>query len=93
MSNIPNVVDTMNIIERENMNKQLFEVKYEGKYVDFYPYKSYVNNTIPILIYDNMSDNVFGKIIIEDKNNKIITKTTIYKTFNKKDVRIKSYKA
>lgn len=91
MSNIPNVVDTINIIESENMiiNKQEFEVKYEGKYVDFYPFKLRVNKIIPITRYDNIPDNVFGKIIIDDKSNKFITKTTIYKSFNKKYVRVK----
>lgn len=74
----------------ENVNKQLFEVKYEGKYVDFYPYKSRINNITPILTYDSIPDSVFGKIIIEDTNNKQIIKTTIYKTFSKKYVRVKT---
>ena len=103
MSNIINIVHTIKMIDAEKSNSHediihinneyhrphqthidLFEIKYEGKYVDFYPYKSsYVKNTIPISIYDNIPEKVFGKLIIKQSS------ITLYKTVDKKDIRIK----
>jgi hypothetical protein len=85
-----NVTETnANIIEREidrkyqQIKPQEFEVRYNGKYFDFYPYTSCINNVKPINSYDLIPSLVFGKIIIKETN------TTIYMTFKKKDVRMK----
>jgi hypoxanthine-guanine phosphoribosyltransferase len=123
MSNIMNVVETLNIIEKEktkdNMNiinikfesdmtiptilsirtgcniaslsslVQEFEVKHEGKYLSFYPYRSSMNSTNPILTFDKIPEKVFGKILIHDLN----TITMLYKTVKKKYIRIKCSKS
>lgn len=123
MSNIMNVVETLNIIEKEktkdNMNiinikfesdmtiptilsirtgcnisslsslVQEFEVKHEGKYLSFYPYRSSMNSTKPILTFDKIPEKVFGKILIHDLN----TITMLYKTVKKKYIRIKCSKS
>ncbi len=63
---------------------QTFEIKYEGKYIDFKAYKSSCfNSASPIYMYDKIPEKVFGSIMIKDTN------TTIYSTFKKKYVRIK----
>jgi len=63
---------------------QTFEIKYEGKYIDFKAYSSScLNRVSPIYIYDKIPEKVFGSIMIKETN------TTIYSTFKKKYVRIK----
>jgi len=70
---------------------QSFQVKYEGTYVDFIPYKSsYSLSLIPIAIskYEQIPDKVFGKIEIKDY--KTNTNTVIYRSFKKKYIKIKN---
>jgi len=66
-----------------NEKCQEFEVIYNGKYLDFYPYTYRIHNMKEICSYDLIPTNVFGKILIKEKN------TTIYMTFKKKNVRVK----
>ena len=78
--------DTASIEDKIYINEE-FQVKYEGKYVDFIPYKtSFRLIKVPICRYENIPDKVFGKIEIYDKYNSV---TSIYKTFKKKYVKIK----
>lgn len=65
---------------------QKFQVKYNGKYVDFIPYKNVYNltNSKQIDCYENIPENAFGKIKIKDDN----TITEIYMTFKKKNIKI-----
>ena len=67
---------------------QTFQVKHEGKYVDFIPYKTSFMVLSPIVItrYENLPDKVFGKFEINDNYNTI---TVIYKTFKKKYIKVK----
>ena len=67
---------------------QTFQVKHEGKYVDFIPYKISFRVLSPTVItrYENLPDKVFGKFEINDKYNTI---TVIYKTFKKKYIKVK----
>lgn len=65
---------------------QKFQVKYQGKYVDFIPYKNLykLTNSKQIDCYENIPENAFGKIIIKEKN----TITDIYTTIKKKKIKI-----
>jgi hypothetical protein len=67
---------------------QTFQVKHEGKYVDFIPYKTSFMTLSPTVIntYENLPDKVFGKFELNDKYN---TVTVIYKTFKKKYIKVK----
>lgn len=77
----------VNLEEKTIYNNQEFQVKYEGKYVDFIPYKtSFRLIKVPICRYENIPERVFGKIEINDKYNSV---TVIYKTFKKKHIKIK----
>ena len=65
---------------------QKFQVKYQGKYVEFIPYKNVYNltNSKQIDCYENIPENAFGKLIIKEKN----TITEIYTTIKKKKIKI-----
>lgn len=71
---------------------QLFELKYEGKYTDFTPYKgTYQLKPYPAesCRYECLPKMVFGKIEIKDKHD---NKTMIYGTFKKRHIRVKKNK-
>lgn len=65
---------------------QKFQVKYQGKYVDFIPYKNVYSSSYPKQIdcYENIPEIAFGKIIIKENN----TITDIYTTIKKKKIKI-----
>lgn len=68
---------------------ELFELKYEGKYIDFTPYKGNYNlREYPPdkCRYEYLPKMVFGKIEIKDKHD---NKTLIYGTFKKRHIRVK----
>jgi len=74
-----------------DQDHQYFQVKYEGIYIDFIPYKSTNSlKLIPIAIssYDQIPDKVVGKIEIKDY--KTNTNTVIYRSFKKKYIKIKN---
>lgn len=78
----------LNDINFEKPLPQLFQLKYEGKYIDFIPYKgTYTLKQYPIeqCNYDSLPKEVFGKIEIKDKRGN----DTIYGTFKKKYIRVK----
>lgn len=85
------LTSTVSHLVQEFSDHQSFQVKYEGTYVDFIPYKSsYSLRLIPIAIskYEQIPDKVFGKIEIKDY--KTNTNTVIYRSFKKKYIKIKS---
>jgi len=79
-------VRQMNETSYNSNVSQKFQVKYNGKYVDFIPYKNVYSSTYPkqIECYEHIPENAFGKIIIKEKN----TITDLYTTIKKKKIKI-----
>jgi hypothetical protein len=79
-------VRQMNETSYNSNFSQKFQVKYNGKYVDFIPYKNVYNltNSKQIECYEHIPENAFGKIIIKEKN----TITDLYTTIKKKKIKI-----
>ena len=72
------------------LQPQKFQLKYEGKYTDFVPYRGWSCNLkeypAELCRYEKLPKIVFGKIEIKDKHN---NRTIIYGTFKKRHIRVK----
>ncbi len=83
--------DIMSHLDELSQKPQSFQLKYEGKYIDFVPYRGWSCNLKEyppeLCRYEKLPKSVFGKIEIKDKHN---NRTIIYGTFKKRHLRVKA---